>query len=93
MSIRSAVLAGTFVLLAAPFAAQAMPLQSKPASDGPLTLVAGGCGPGFHRGPYGGCRPNRGWGPPGYGPRVYGQRCVVREHRTPYGWRRVRVCD
>ena len=20
----------------------------------------GGCGPGFHRGPYGGCRPNRG---------------------------------
>ena len=24
-----------------------------------------GCGLGFHRGPYGGCRPNRG---PGYGP-------------------------
>ena len=23
----------------------------------------GGCGPGFHRGPYGGCRPNRGPGP------------------------------
>ena len=22
--------------------------------------AAGGCGPGFHRGPYGGCRPNRG---------------------------------
>jgi hypothetical protein len=21
--------------------------------------AAGGCGPGFHRGPYGGCRPNR----------------------------------
>jgi hypothetical protein len=22
--------------------------------------AAGGCGPGYHRGPYGGCRPNRG---------------------------------
>ena len=22
--------------------------------------AAGGCGPGFHRGPYGGCRPNGG---------------------------------
>ena len=22
--------------------------------------AAGGCGPGWHRGPYGGCRPNRG---------------------------------
>jgi hypothetical protein len=22
--------------------------------------AAGGCGPGFHRGPYGGCRPNAG---------------------------------
>jgi hypothetical protein len=22
--------------------------------------AADGCGPGFHRGPYGGCRPNRG---------------------------------
>jgi hypothetical protein len=22
--------------------------------------AAGGCGPGLHRGPYGGCRPNRG---------------------------------
>ena len=25
--------------------------------------AAGGCGPGFHRGPYGGCRPNVGYGP------------------------------
>jgi len=41
--------------------AQALPLS--PAQSGqvePLvTLVAGGCGPGFHRGPYGGCRANR----------------------------------
>ena len=27
--------------------------------------AAGGCGPGFHRGPYGGCRPNV-YGAPGY---------------------------
>ncbi len=25
--------------------------------------AAGGCGPAFHRGPYGGCRPNLGPGP------------------------------
>jgi hypothetical protein len=33
------------------------------------TPVSGGCGWGYHRGPYGGCRPNGpGWGPgPGYG--------------------------
>ena len=40
--------------------------------------AAGGCGPGFHRGPYGACRPN-------YGPRV-----VVPPRRAcPYGfvWR------
>jgi hypothetical protein len=45
-----------------PLGAGAMPIA--PASPGvsapELTLVAGGCGPGFHRGPYGGCRPNRG---------------------------------
>ena len=31
--------------------------------------AAGGCGPGFHRGPYGACRPN--------GPVVYGAPVVV----------------
>jgi hypothetical protein len=31
--------------------------------------AAGGCGPGFHRGPYGACRPN--------GPVVYGAQVVV----------------
>jgi hypothetical protein len=25
----------------------------------PVADAAGGCGPGFHRGPYGGCQPNR----------------------------------
>ncbi|SEC31172.1 hypothetical protein SAMN05444161_0895 [Rhizobiales bacterium GAS191] len=65
-----------------------------------ITLVAGGCGYGYHPGPYGGCRPNGpGWGGPrpgwvGPGPVVmpgygygYGRRCWMRP--TPYGPRRV----
>ena len=54
---------------------QAMPIYpvDKPISN-EITRVAQGCGPGFHRGPYGACRPlyncPRGWhtGP-------YGKRC------------------
>ena len=37
--------------------ANAMPLAPV-ASDIDIIAVAGGCGPGFHRGPYGGCRQN-----------------------------------
>lgn len=37
--------------------ANAMPLAPV-ASDTDIIAVAGGCGPGFHRGPYGGCRQN-----------------------------------
>jgi hypothetical protein len=38
-------------------AAYAMPLPPlAPETD--VIKVAGGCGPGFHRGPYGGCRQN-----------------------------------
>lgn len=43
------------------FSAQAMPVSKvKGASSGSgqLTLVAGGCGRGWHRGPYGHCRRN-----------------------------------
>ncbi|AMN43258.1 GCG_CRPN prefix-to-repeats domain-containing protein [Rhodoplanes sp. Z2-YC6860] len=50
------VAAGAFVALLAP-AAQAFtpaPLTASPDT----ILVAQGCGPGFHRGPYGRCRPN-----------------------------------
>jgi hypothetical protein len=55
--------------------AQAMPIYpvDKSAAN-EITRVAQGCGPGFHRGPYGACRPlyncPRGWhtGP-------YGKRC------------------
>jgi hypothetical protein len=49
-----------FILGLSGNAVQAMPLAP---GQGPASLVIkveGGCGPGFHRGPYGGCRPNRG---------------------------------
>jgi hypothetical protein len=41
--------------------AEAMPL-APPASgvNADVIQIAGGCGRGFHRGPYGGCRVNRG---------------------------------
>ena len=79
-SIAAAALAGTLSL------AQAMPAGAPGlADDASVTLVAGGCGPGFFRGPYGGCRAMRGFGPrfvrpygrpfygrPGFGPRPYG---------------------
>jgi hypothetical protein len=34
----------------------------------PAAYAAQGCGPGFHRGPYGACRPNYGPGPAVVGP-------------------------
>jgi hypothetical protein len=39
-------------------AANALPLKSFAPVDANVVEVAGGCGPGFHRGPYGGCRQN-----------------------------------
>lgn len=79
-SIAAASLAATLSV------AQAMPAGAPGlANDANVTLVAGGCGPGFAPGPYGGCRPFRGFGPrfvrpygrpfygrPGFGPRPYG---------------------
>lgn len=40
--------------------AQALPVAPLSAGDASITLVRGGCGFGEHRGPYGGCRLNRG---------------------------------
>ena len=81
-----AIVVAAFALaLASPLSANAMPMQSDLGPDGAIQLVAGGCGPGMHRGPMGGCQMNRGWRRPV-------ERCVVRVHRTPYGLRRVRVC-
>ncbi len=34
---------------------QAMPIAPLSGASPDITLVAGGCGAGFHRGPYGGC--------------------------------------
>jgi hypothetical protein len=50
-----------------------------------LTQVRGGCGLGWHRGPWGGCRPNGAFYAYGYGPGVYG--CWWRP--TPWGPRRI----
>jgi hypothetical protein len=41
-------------------AAQAMPFGSYQAQGSLVVPVAGGCGAGFHRGPYGGCVANLG---------------------------------
>ncbi len=58
--VSSLVIGGAMVLAAAP--AHAFPAAPsatmQPASD--VIQVAGGCGPGRHRGPGGGCRPNVG---------------------------------
>ncbi|QRG08239.1 hypothetical protein EZH22_07990 [Xanthobacter dioxanivorans] len=48
-------------------AALAVPAPQVPADVAAVEKVAQGCGWGFHRGPWGGCRPNYyrygGWGP------------------------------
>ena len=44
--------------LAAVSASQAAPVAPVSPSDDIVIQVAGGCGPGWHRGPYGGCRQN-----------------------------------
>ena len=46
--------------------ANAFSMSPLPRQSSNVTLIAGGCGPGFHRGPYGGCRPNVA-GYPAYG--------------------------
>src|ERR1043165_10059361 len=50
--------------------------------------AAGGCGPGFHRGPYGGCRPNG--GAVVVAPRVVAPRVVVAP--PVVGGPRARIC-
>ena len=53
--------AAAVMISALPISAEAFPVATVPAAsaDAGITLVAGGCGPGFHRGPLLGCRPNR----------------------------------
>jgi hypothetical protein len=60
--------------LAAMTTSQAMPvapLDQPPSAD--IIRVAGGCGWGFHRGPYGGCRPMYNC-PPGWHSGPFGRR-------------------
>lgn len=57
-------LATSMVAASAP-SAQAFPATAPDhaGAASEITLIAGGCGPGFHRGPFLGCRPNRFFGP------------------------------
>jgi hypothetical protein len=58
-------------------ASQAMPLaplDPAQAASGDVIRVADGCGAGFHRGPYGACRPLYSC-PPGWHSGPYGYRC------------------
>ena|SRR5215472_3991862 len=48
-------------------AAQAMPFGGSQTQESLVVQVAGGCGLGFHRGPYGGCRRNGYYGGAYYG--------------------------
>jgi hypothetical protein len=63
-------LAGMSASQAMPFA----PLDRAQAASGDMIRVADGCGPDWHRGPYGGCRPRFSC-PPGWHPGPYGWRC------------------
>jgi hypothetical protein len=66
------------------FTAQAMPLSFAPAkaAGSDVTLVAGGCGIGWHRGAYGYCRRNGSYVAP---PVIYSQPIVVAPQACPYG--------
>jgi hypothetical protein len=71
----SALAVGLGLFAMAP--SQAMPLAPfVPAATAEAVVipVAGGCGWGFHRGPYGGCRPLYSC-PPGFHTGPYGRHC------------------
>jgi hypothetical protein len=81
MSKTSAVAVAGVVLAsflsAGAWAFPAAPRDSKAPSD--VILVAEGCGPGFHRGPFGHCRPNEPPHricPPGWHFSAFRDRCV-----------------
>lgn len=93
--MRNAIAAAAIAVaaMAAGPAAQAFTLPAPPAAQADavpdVVRVAGGCGLGWHRGPWGGCRPNR-YGyyrPYAYLAPSYAPGCWWRA--TPYGPRRV----
>lgn len=79
--LAASILAPSVFVLGLGFAAmsasQAMPIapldQAQATADTTIR-VAGGCGVGWHRGPYGGCRPMYNC-PPGWHPGPFGRRC------------------
>lgn len=50
--------AAAIVLCTITGVAGAMPLAPLAGATGDVVAIAGGCGPGWHRGPYGGCLRN-----------------------------------
>ena len=91
--IAAGVFAGVLGLMAVVPSAQAMPIGNIGNGDAQVILVSGGCGPYYHRGPYGGCQPGGQWGyPPDrgvspiFGP-FGGRWCPPGYHLGPYGGR------
>jgi hypothetical protein len=94
--LKNLIVAGAFAgalgLMAGTPTAQAMPVGNVGNGDAQLILVSGGCGPYWHRGPYGGCQPGGQWGyPPGRGPVAFiqgpggGRFCPPGYHLGQYG--------
>ncbi len=52
------IIAAAFVSATIAGAAQAMPLAPAEPANPSVVRIAGGCGAGWHRGPYGGCLRN-----------------------------------
>jgi hypothetical protein len=63
--LKSWLVAGALGLMAGMPNAQAMPIGDPGSGDAHVVLVSGGCGPYWHRGPYGGCQPGGQLGFPG----------------------------
>jgi hypothetical protein len=64
---------------------QAMPIGNVGGGDAQVIRVSGGCGPYWHRGPYGGCQPGGQWGFAGGGIRPFYQPyCPPGYHLGPY---------
>jgi hypothetical protein len=77
--LKVAWLAGSLALACASTATAAPLLVPSIDSGSLVSPTAGGCGIGFHRGPYGGCRQNRGY----YGA-PYGAAPYVAPYAGPY---------
>ena len=77
---------GALATIMVAFDANAFSISPVPNQSSNVTLVAGGCGLGFHRGPYGGCRPNIA----GYPTVGYGGGVVLRLRLDPIARERIR---